>query len=256
VHIAVGYARQQDRLQTFAVTASVGPGASNMLTGAALATINRLPVLLLPSDIFATRVSSPVLQELEQPYGYDISVNDAFRPVSRFFDRVWRTEQLPAASGPPGHRCGPTARWLLLITGYYVTTNQAIAGPVPAATRRNRSPTTTRPRDRWSNPGSSARVVRVHRSGAFRAIPFRRPISGTSRRSRPRETTAASDQTELHEGADGLAGESASGGDEERTADEDGDPADEEHGLHACGVEQHSAEGGAQGDGELEGRDE
>ena len=68
-----------------------------MLTGAALATINRLPVLLLPSDIFATRVSSPVLQELEQPYGYDVSVNDAFRPVSRFFDRVWRAEQLPAA---------------------------------------------------------------------------------------------------------------------------------------------------------------
>ncbi len=97
VHIAAGYARQCDRLQAFAVTASVGPGASNMLTGAALATINRLPVLLLPSDVFATRVASPVLQELEQPYGYDISVNDAFRPVSRFFDRVWRPEQLPAA---------------------------------------------------------------------------------------------------------------------------------------------------------------
>ena len=97
VHIAVGFARQSDRLQTFAVTASVGPGASNMITGAALATINRLPVLLLPSDIFATRVTSPVLQELEQPYGYDISVNDTFRPVSRFFDRVWRPEQLPAA---------------------------------------------------------------------------------------------------------------------------------------------------------------
>ena len=97
VHLAVGYTRQLDRLQALAVTASVGPGASNMLTGAALATINRLPVLLLPSDIFATRVSSPVLQELEQPYGYDISVNDAFRPVSRFFDRVWRPEQLPAA---------------------------------------------------------------------------------------------------------------------------------------------------------------
>ncbi len=97
VHIAVGYARQQDRLETFAVTASVGPGASNMLTGAALATINRIPVLLLPSDIFATRVASPVLQELEQPYGYDVSVNDAFRPLSKFFDRVWRPEQLPQA---------------------------------------------------------------------------------------------------------------------------------------------------------------
>ncbi len=97
VHIAAGYARQQDRLQTFAVTASVGPGSTNMLTGAALATVNRLPVLLLPSDIFATRVSTPVLQELEQPYGYDVSVNDAFRPLSKFFDRVWRPEQLPAA---------------------------------------------------------------------------------------------------------------------------------------------------------------
>jgi 3D-(3,5/4)-trihydroxycyclohexane-1,2-dione acylhydrolase (decyclizing) len=97
VHAAAAYARMKNRLQTLAVTASVGPGATNMLTGAALATINRLPVLLLPGDIFATRVSAPVLQELEDPKGYDVSVNDAFRPVSRFFDRVWRPEQLPAA---------------------------------------------------------------------------------------------------------------------------------------------------------------
>jgi 3D-(3,5/4)-trihydroxycyclohexane-1,2-dione acylhydrolase (decyclizing) len=97
VHASVAYARMKDRLSTFACTASVGPGATNMLTGAALATINRLPVLLLPGDIFATRVSSPVLQELEDPTGYDISVNDAFRPLSRFFDRVWRPEQLPQA---------------------------------------------------------------------------------------------------------------------------------------------------------------
>ncbi|SDO32041.1 3D-(3,5/4)-trihydroxycyclohexane-1,2-dione hydrolase [Nakamurella panacisegetis] len=97
VHIATGYARQKDRLETFAVTASVGPGATNMLTGAALATVNRIPVLLLPADVFATRVASPVLQELEQPFGYDVSVNDAFRPLSKFFDRIWRPEQLPAA---------------------------------------------------------------------------------------------------------------------------------------------------------------
>jgi len=97
VHASVGYATMKNRLQTLACTASVGPGSSNMLTGAALATINRIPVLLLPSDIFATRVASPVLQELEQPYGYDVSVNDAFRPLSRFFDRVWRPDQLPAA---------------------------------------------------------------------------------------------------------------------------------------------------------------
>src|SRR4051812_16860702 len=97
VHASVGYARTLNRLQALACTASIGPGSSNLLTGAALATINRIPVLLLPSDIFATRVGSPVLQELEQPYGYDVSVNDAFRPLSRFFDRVWRTEQLPQA---------------------------------------------------------------------------------------------------------------------------------------------------------------
>jgi 3D-(3,5/4)-trihydroxycyclohexane-1,2-dione acylhydrolase (decyclizing) len=97
VHASVGYARTLNRLQTMACTASIGPGSTNMLTGAALATVNRIPVLLLASDIFATRVGSPVLQELEQPYGYDVSVNDAFRPLSRFFDRVWRPEQLPAA---------------------------------------------------------------------------------------------------------------------------------------------------------------
>ena len=97
VHTAVAFARQQDRLQTWAVTASVGPGATNMLTGAALATINRLPVLLLPSDTFATRASAPVLQELELPSSGDVTVNDAFKPLSRYFDRVWRPEQLPAA---------------------------------------------------------------------------------------------------------------------------------------------------------------
>lgn len=97
VHSAVAYARQKDRLQTWAVTASVGPGSTNMLTGAALATINRLPVLLLPADTFATRASAPVLQELELPSAGDVTVNDAFKPLSRYFDRVWRPEQLPAA---------------------------------------------------------------------------------------------------------------------------------------------------------------
>ncbi|HEY4421824.1 MAG TPA: thiamine pyrophosphate-binding protein, partial [Pseudonocardia sp.] len=97
VHTAVGYSRMRNRLQAMACTASIGPGSTNMLTGAALATTNRIPVLLLPSDVFATRVASPVLQELEQPFGYDVSVNDAFRPLSRFFDRVWRPEQLPSA---------------------------------------------------------------------------------------------------------------------------------------------------------------
>jgi 3D-(3,5/4)-trihydroxycyclohexane-1,2-dione acylhydrolase (decyclizing) len=97
VHAAAGYARMKNRLQTFACTSSIGPGATNMVTGAALATVNRLPVLLLPGDIFATRVASPVLQELEDPRTLDVSVNDCLRPVSRYFDRIWRPEQLPAA---------------------------------------------------------------------------------------------------------------------------------------------------------------
>ncbi|MDX6357917.1 MAG: hypothetical protein QOH37_971 [Nocardioidaceae bacterium] len=95
VHAAVGYARHRDRLSAFACTASVGPGSTNMVTGAALATVNRIPVLLLPGDVFATRVSNPVLQEIEDPRTYDVSVNDCFKPVSRFWDRINRPEQLP-----------------------------------------------------------------------------------------------------------------------------------------------------------------
>ncbi len=98
VHIASGYARQRNRLGTFACTTSVGPGATNMVTGAALATINRLPVLLLPGDTFATRTPHPVLQMLEVPHDATVSVNDCFRPVSRYYERVERPEQLiPAA---------------------------------------------------------------------------------------------------------------------------------------------------------------
>ena len=97
VHATVGFARMRNRLQTFACTASIGPGSTNMVTGAALATINRIPVLLLPSDFFATRAASPLLQELEDPRSYDVSVNDAFKPVSRFWDRISRPEQLPSA---------------------------------------------------------------------------------------------------------------------------------------------------------------
>ncbi len=97
VHTAVAYARMKNRLQTYVVSTSVGPGATNMLTGAALATINRLPVLLVPADTFADRSASPLLQELELPGSGDVSVNDCFRPVSRYFDRMWRPEQLPSA---------------------------------------------------------------------------------------------------------------------------------------------------------------
>ncbi|MFJ4717071.1 3D-(3,5/4)-trihydroxycyclohexane-1,2-dione acylhydrolase (decyclizing) [Streptomyces sp. NPDC088785] len=98
VHAAVGYARQRDRLSTHAVTTSIGPGATNLVTGAALATVNHLPVLLLPGDVFAGRPADPVLQQLEVPYAGDVSVNDCLRPVSRYFDRITRPEQLiPAA---------------------------------------------------------------------------------------------------------------------------------------------------------------
>ncbi|MCW3063794.1 MAG: thiamine pyrophosphate enzyme central region, partial [Solirubrobacterales bacterium] len=94
VHVAAGYARQRNRLATYACTSSVGPGATNMVTGAALATIDRLPVLLLPGDTFAGRGPHPVLQQLEVPHDATVSVNDALRPVSRYFDRIARPEQL------------------------------------------------------------------------------------------------------------------------------------------------------------------
>jgi len=97
VHAAAAYTKAKNRLQTFACTSSVGPGATNMITGAALATVNRLPVLLLPGDTFANRVPHPVLQQLEYPLSQDVSVNDAFRPVSKHWDRIHRPEQLIAS---------------------------------------------------------------------------------------------------------------------------------------------------------------
>jgi 3D-(3,5/4)-trihydroxycyclohexane-1,2-dione acylhydrolase (decyclizing) len=97
VHAAIAYAKMKNRLQTFACTSSIGPGATNMITGAATATINRLPVLLLPGDIFASRRPDPVLQQLEFPLSMDVSVNDAFIPVSRFWDRINRPEQILAS---------------------------------------------------------------------------------------------------------------------------------------------------------------
>lgn len=98
VHASVAYAKMRDRLATFACTASTGPGSTNMITGAALATTNRIPVLLLPSDMFATRAADPVLQQLEDTRGGDVTVNDTFRAVSKYFDRISRPEQLiPAA---------------------------------------------------------------------------------------------------------------------------------------------------------------
>ena len=117
VHTASAYARQKNRLQTLACTTSIGPGATNMVTGAALATINRLPVLLLPGDVFASRGPDPVLQQLEAAYDGTISVNDCFRPVSRYFDRVVRPEQLMPAA----------------LAAMRVLTNQAETGAVTLA---------------------------------------------------------------------------------------------------------------------------
>ena len=117
VHQAVGYARHTRRRATFAVSTSIGSGATNMVTGAALATTNRLPALLFPSDQFASRAPDPVLQQLERPDAGDLTVNDVFRPVSRFFDRVWRPEQLFSA----------------LLNGMRVLTDPAETGAVTIA---------------------------------------------------------------------------------------------------------------------------
>ncbi len=117
VHTAAAYARQSNRLQTLACTSSIGPGATNMVTGAALATINRLPVLLLPGDVFASRVPDPVLQKLEAPHDGDLSVNDCFRAVSKYWDRINRPEQLVPA----------------VLAAMRVLTNQAETGAVTLA---------------------------------------------------------------------------------------------------------------------------
>src|SRR5206468_7608523 len=96
-HTAAAFAKMRNRLSTLACTSSIGPGATNMLTGAAGATINRLPVLLLPGDIFAGRRPAPVLQQLESSQSQDVSVNDCFKPVSRYWDRINRPEQIVTA---------------------------------------------------------------------------------------------------------------------------------------------------------------
>src|SRR5690349_12402802 len=97
VHAAVAFAKTKNRLQTLVCTTSIGPGATNMVTGAAVATVNRLPVLLLPGDIFARRNVAPVLQQVEWPTSQDISANDCFKPVSRYWDRINRPDQLLTA---------------------------------------------------------------------------------------------------------------------------------------------------------------
>jgi 3D-(3,5/4)-trihydroxycyclohexane-1,2-dione acylhydrolase (decyclizing) len=97
VHLASAFAKMNNRRRAFICTSSIGPGATNMITGAAVATINHLPVLLLPGDIFARRNVAPVLQQLESSASQDISVNDCFKPVSRYWDRIYRPEQILSA---------------------------------------------------------------------------------------------------------------------------------------------------------------
>ena len=96
-NIAIGFAKQNKRKKIYAVTSSVGPGATNMVTAAATATANRIPLLLLPGDVFSTRQPDPVLQQVEQFDDASLSVNDCFRPVSRYWDRITRPEQLMSA---------------------------------------------------------------------------------------------------------------------------------------------------------------
>ena len=109
VHTAAAFAKMSNRLRTLVCTTSIGPGATNMVTGAAAATVNRVPVLLLPGDIFARRNVAPVLQQLESPSTQDISVNDCFRPVSRYWDRIQRPEQIITAL-PEAMRVLPARR--------------------------------------------------------------------------------------------------------------------------------------------------
>ena len=117
VHAAAGFARMRNRLATMACTTSIGPGATNLVTGAAGATINRLPVLLLPGDVFASRRPDPVLQQLEVPWRGDVAVNDCLQPVSRYWDRIQRPEQLVPAA----------------LASMRVLTNQAETGAVTLA---------------------------------------------------------------------------------------------------------------------------
>ncbi len=145
VHTAAAFAKMHNRLRTFACTTSIGPGATNMVTGAALATINRLPVLLLPGDIFATRLVAPVLQQLEDPRTQDISVNDCFKPVSRYWDRINRPEQLITAL-PEAMRVLTSPAETGAVTLALPQDTQAEAFAYPAALFEKRVWTIPRPR--------------------------------------------------------------------------------------------------------------
>jgi 3D-(3,5/4)-trihydroxycyclohexane-1,2-dione acylhydrolase (decyclizing) len=160
VHTAAAFAKMSNRLRTLACTTSIGPGATNMITGAAGATINRLPVLLLPGDVFANRVPAPVLQQLESPLTQDVSVNDCFRPVSRYWDRIYRAEQLLTAL-PEAMRVLTSPAETGAVTLALPQDTQTEAFDYPAAFFEPRAWTIPRPR---GDAAAIARAVEAIRS--------------------------------------------------------------------------------------------
>lgn len=162
VHTAAAFAKMSNRLRTLACTTSIGPGATNMVTGAAGATINRLPVLLLPGDIFANRVPAPVLQQLEASHTQDVSVNDCFRPVSRYWDRLYRPEQLLTAL-PEAMRVLTSASETGAVTLALPQDTQAEAFDYPAAFFDERVWSIQRPRGDRETLERAATAIRSSR---------------------------------------------------------------------------------------------
>jgi 3D-(3,5/4)-trihydroxycyclohexane-1,2-dione acylhydrolase (decyclizing) len=159
VHTAAAYAKMRNRLSTLACTSSIGPGATNMVTGAAGATINRVPVLLLPGDIFASRRPAPVLQQLESSQSQDVSVNDCFKPVSRYWDRINRPEQLLTAL-PEAMRVLTSPAETGAVTLALPQDVQAEAYDYPAALFEPRVWTVPRPRADRDRMQEAARMIR------------------------------------------------------------------------------------------------
>ena len=162
VHTAAAYAKMHNRLRTLACTSSIGPGATNMITGAAGATINRLPVLLLPGDIFAGRRPAPVLQQLESSHSQDVSVNDCFKPVSRYWDRINRPEQIMTAL-PEAMRVLTSPAETGAVTLALPQDVQAEAYDYPAALFEPRVWTIARPRPDRDRLQEAAALIRASR---------------------------------------------------------------------------------------------
>ena len=163
VHTAAAYAKMHNRLRMLACTSSIGPGATNMLTGAAGATINRLPVLLLPGDIFGSRRPAPVLQQLESPSSQDVSVNDCFRPVSKYWDRIYRPEQILSAL-PEAMRVLTSPAEAGAVTLALPQDVQAEAYDYPSAFFEDRIWTVQRPRGDMTALERAARAIRASRA--------------------------------------------------------------------------------------------